>query len=199
MLLIGKEAPDFTAPAVMPDNSILDLFSLSNFAHNKKAVLFFYPLDFTFVCPSEIIALDKRIAEFQKRDVAVMIISIDSHFTHLAYKNTPVNNGGIGCIKIPMIADLTKKIATDYGVLSNGGVAFRGTFILDQHRIVRHQSINDLPLGRNIEEILRLIDALEHFEKHGEVCPANWKRGDNAITPTTSGIEDYLQNHANKL
>ena len=199
MLLIGKEAPDFTAPAVMPDNSILDLFNLSSFLHNKKAVLFFYPLDFTFVCPSEIIALDKRMAEFQKRDTTVMIISIDSHFTHLAYKNTPINKGGIGHVKMPMIADLTKKIANDYGVLSNGGVAFRGTFILDQHRIIRHQSINDLPLGRNIDEIIRLIDALEHFEKHGEVCPANWKHGDNAITPTTSGIENYLQHNINKL
>lgn len=199
MLLIGKEAPDFTAAVVMPDNSIIDLFNLSRFIHNKKAVLFFYPLDFTFVCPSEIIALDNRAAEFEKRGVTVILISIDSHFTHLAYKNTPIEKGGIGQIKIPMIADLTKKIATEYGVLSNGGVAFRGTFIIDQHQIVRHQSINDLPLGRNIDEILRIIDALEHFEKHGEVCPANWKPGDNAITPTTSGIEDYLKQHSSKL
>ena len=199
MLLIGKEAPDFTASAVMSDNSIMDLFNLSSFVHNKKAVLFFYPLDFTFVCPSEIIALDKHISEFEKRGVIVMTISVDSHFTHLAYKNTPVSKGGIGQVKMPMISDLTKKIATDYGVLSSGGVAFRGTFILDQHQIVRHQSINDLPLGRSIDEILRLIDALTHFEKNGEVCPANWKNGDNAIVPTTSGIENYLKNNADKL
>jgi len=199
MLLIGKEAPDFTASTVMPDNSIVDLFNMSSFIHNKKAVLFFYPLDFTFVCPSEIIALDKRISEFEKRDVALMIISVDSHFTHLAYKNVPVAKGGIGQVRMPMVADLTKKISTEYGVLSNGGVAFRGTFILDQHKIVRHQSINDLPLGRNIDEILRLIDALDHFEKHGEVCPANWKTGDNAITPTVSGIETYLKHHSSKL
>lgn len=199
MLLIGKEAPDFIAPAVMPDNTIVDLFSFSNFIHNKKAVLFFYPLDFTFVCPSEIIALDKRMNEFEKRDVAVVTVSVDSHFTHLAYKNTSVNKGGIGHIQMIMVADLTKKISSDYGVLSNGGVAFRGTFVMDQHRIVRHQSVNDLPLGRNIDEIIRVVDALDHFEKHGEVCPANWKRGDQAITPTTSGIEKYLKDNGEKL
>ena len=199
MLLIQKEAPDFNCNAIMPDSSINNAFNLHSYIHNKKALLFFYPLDFTFVCPSEIIALDKKLHEFEKRDVAVMIISIDSHFSHLAYKNTAVEHGGIGHIQIPMLSDLTKTISSDYGVLSNGAMAYRGTFLIDKNKIIRHQSINDFPIGRSIDELLRLVDALDHYEKHGEVCPAGWRKGDTAINPTQDGIASYLKNHSSKL
>ena len=199
MLLIQKEAFDFNCHAVMPDNSINSTFNLFNYIHNKKALLFFYPLDFTFVCPSEIIALDKKLEEFEKRGVVTMIISIDSHFSHLAYKNTAVDNGGIGHVRMPMISDLTKSISSDYGVLASGGMAYRGTFLIDKNKIIRHQSINDFPIGRSIDELLRIVDALDHYEKHGEVCPAGWKKGDAAINPTTEGIALYLKIHSEKL
>jgi len=197
MLLVQKEAPAFESMAVFADNSIRK-FTLEEVPNGQKIVLFFYPLDFTFVCPSEIIALDKRLAEFEQRNATVLLISVDSHFTHLAYKNTPLEQGGIGQIKITMISDLNKKISTDYGVLSNEGIAFRGTFILDQDTIVRHQSVNDLPIGRSVDEILRTIDAIDHTREHGEVCPANWRKGDTAMTPNPTGVKNYLQKYTGK-
>ena len=162
MILIGKKAPEFTAPAVMLDNSINNTFTPHQDAKGKKIVLFFYPLDFTFVCPSEIIALNDKLAEFEKRNVQPVLISVDSQYTHLAYKNTAINDGGIGQIKIPMVADLTKKISSDYGILADAGIAYRATFLIDSNQIIRHILINDLPLGRNISELIRMIDALSH-------------------------------------
>lgn len=193
MILIGKKAPEFTAPAVMPDNSINNTFSPYEDAKGKKIVLFFYPLDFTFVCPSEIIALNDKIVEFDKRNVQLVLISVDSQYTHLAYKNTPIAEGGIGSIKIPMVADLTKKISSDYGILADAGVAYRATFLIDANKVIRHMLVNDLPLGRNISEILRMVDSLAHFEKHGEVCPANWNPGQSAMIPSRAGVVEYLK------
>ena len=192
-VLVGKEAPDFTAPTVMPDNHIDENFSLKTYLKGKVGVLFFYPLDFTFVCPSEIIAFDKRVDAFKKRGVEVVAVSVDSHFTHLAWKNTEVNKGGIGQVKFPMVADLTKKIARDYDVLIEGaGVALRGTFLIDRNGIVRHQVVNDLPLGRNVDEALRMVDALEFHEKHGEVCPAGWQEGKSGMKASAEGVAEYL-------
>jgi len=198
-LLIGKEAPNFKAPTVMPDNSINNDFSLKEFAAGNKCVLLFYPLDFTFVCPTEIIALSHRVGEFASRGTKVAVISVDSHYTHLAWKNTPVNKGGIGNVQFPMVADLTKSIARDYGVLMNDAVAFRGTFLIDEDFVVRHQSINDLPLGRNIDEIIRYVDALSHFQQYGEVCPAGWNKGAAGMKANTEGVADYLTSNADKL
>ena len=193
--LVTKEAPDFAAQAVMPDNSFEEL-KISSY-RGKYVVLFFYPLDFTFVCPSEIIAFDKKLAEFKKRDTEVIGISVDSHFTHLAWKNTPVNQGGIGNIQYPLVADLTKSISENYGVLTgDGAVALRGLFLIDKEGVVRHQLVNDLGLGRNVDEALRMLDALKFTEKHGEVCPANWKEGDEAMKPTAEGVAEYLARHA---
>jgi peroxiredoxin (alkyl hydroperoxide reductase subunit C) len=197
--LVGKQAPDFTANAVMADNEIKADFNLKEYAKGSYAVLFFYPLDFTFVCPSEIIAFNKRLKEFEQRGAKVIAISIDSQFTHLAYKNTPVEEGGIGQVQFPMVADLSKNIARDYDVLFNGEVAFRGTFIIDKNGIVRHQLINDLPLGRNVDETLRTLDALIYHEMHGEVCPANWQQGKAAMTPSSDGVADYLKKFASGL
>jgi peroxiredoxin (alkyl hydroperoxide reductase subunit C) len=192
--LVTKEAPDFTAKAVMPDNSFADL-RLSSY-RGKPVVLFFYPLDFTFVCPSEIIAFDKALGEFRKRGVEVIGVSVDSEFTHLAWKNTPPDHGGIGQIKYPLVADLSKNISRDYGVLFDGAVALRGLFLIDKDGIIRHAVINDLPLGRNVDEALRMVDALQFTEKHGEVCPANWKEGDEGMEPTARGVAEYLAAHA---
>lgn len=195
MSLVTKEAPDFTAQAVMPDNQFSEL-SLSSF-RGKYVVLFFYPLDFTFVCPSEIIAFDKQLAEFKKRNAEVIGVSVDSHFTHLAWKNTAVENGGIGNVQYPLVADLTKNISRDYGVLTgDGAIALRGLYLIDKEGIVRHEIVNDLGLGRNVEETLRMIDALQFTEKHGEVCPANWREGDEAMKPTAEGVAEYLAKHA---
>lgn len=194
-VLVGKHAPDFTAKAVMPDNTINEAFSLHKYIHNKYAILFFYPLDFTFVCPSEILAFNKKLPEFEERDVKVISVSVDSHFSHLAYKNTSINNGGIGDIKYPMVADLKKTISTDYDVLWDDSIALRGTFLIDKKGMVRHQTVNDLPLGRNVDEMLRLIDALQHHEQHGEVCPANWDSSKKAMKPTSEGVMDYLASH----
>ena len=193
--LVTKQAPDFTATAVMPDNSMKEDFSLSDF-RGKYVILFFYPLDFTFVCPSEIIAFDKKLDEFKKRDCEVIGVSIDSQFTHWAWKNTPVNQGGIGNIQYPLVADLDKKISRQYGVLLDMGVSLRGTFLIDKEGVVRHAVINDLPLGRSIDEALRMVDALRFHEKHGDVCPANWKEGEEAMKPTAEGVADYLAKHA---
>lgn len=196
-VLVGKPAPDFTAQAVYGNNEIKEL-RLSSLK-GKYVVLFFYPLDFTFVCPSELIAFDHRLAEFKARGVEVLSCSIDSHFTHLAWKNTPVNNGGIGKVGYPMVADITHAIAQAYDVESADGVAFRGSFLIDKAGVVRHQVVNDLPLGRNVDEMLRMIDALQFTEEHGEVCPAGWKKGEKGMTASTEGVAKYLAENAKAL
>jgi peroxiredoxin (alkyl hydroperoxide reductase subunit C) len=193
--LITREAPDFTATAVMPDNTFKEDFKLSDH-RGKYVVLFFYPLDFTFVCPSEIIAFDKKLAEFKKRNCEVIGASIDSHYSHWAWKNTPVDKGGIGNVQFPLVADLKKQIAEDYGVLLSDGVALRGLFLLDREGIVRHCVINDLSLGRSIDEALRMLDALQFTEEHGEVCPANWRAGEEGMKPTSDGVAKYLAKYA---
>jgi peroxiredoxin (alkyl hydroperoxide reductase subunit C) len=192
---VGEEAPEFKATAVMADNTFKNDFQLSDFK-GKYVLLFFYPLDFTFVCPSEIIAFNKKLDEFKSRNVEVIGISTDSHFSHWAWKNTPVNNGGIGDIQFPLVADLTKEISADYGVLLEGGMALRGTFLIDKEGMVQHMSVNNLGLGRSVDEALRMIDALQHLEEHGEVCPANWSKGDDAMTPTADGVAKYLSDNA---
>lgn len=198
-VLVGKPAPDFTATAVMPDNSFDDKFTLSKYLKGKTGVLFFWPLDFTFVCPSEIIAFNNRLNEFKTRNTQVIGVSVDSHFTHLAWKDTPVEKGGIGNVQFPMVADITKKIARDYDVLLNDAVAFRGTFLIDKNFTVRHQVVNDLPLGRNIEEAIRMVDALHFNEEHGEVCPAGWNRGDEGMKADAAGVAKYLAKNSKKL
>ncbi|HOJ33014.1 MAG TPA: peroxiredoxin [Candidatus Hydrogenedentes bacterium] len=193
--LVTSKAPEFTAMTVMPDNTIAPK-SLSDLRGGKYAILFFYPLDFTFVCPSEIIAFDQKLPEFKKRNCEVIGVSVDSHYTHLAWKNTPVEKGGIGNIQYPLVSDLSKKISQDYGVLFNNEVALRGLFLIDKEGIVRHALINDLPLGRNVDEALRMLEALQFTEKHGEVCPANWKEGEEGMKPTPEGVAEYLSKHA---
>ena len=192
--LVTKEAPDFCAQAVLADNSF-DVISLSSY-RGQYVLLFFYPLDFTFVCPSEIIAFDKAVTQFEDRNTAVIGVSVDSHFTHLAWKNTPPDQGGIGPVRFPLVADLSKKIATDYGVLFNDEVALRGLFIIDKEGIVRHALVNDLPLGRSVDEALRVLDALQFTEEYGEVCPANWHKGEEAMKPTAAGVAEYLASNA---
>jgi peroxiredoxin (alkyl hydroperoxide reductase subunit C) len=189
--LVTKPAPDFTATAVMPDNTFEENFKLSSY-RGKYVVLFFYPLDFTFVCPSEIIAFDAALEKFHKKNAEVIGVSVDSHFTHLAWKNTPHNQGGIGQIRYPLVADLNKQISADYGVLLDAGIALRGLFLIDKAGVVRHALINDLPLGRNVDEALRMLDALQFFEANGEVCPANWREGQAAMKPTAEGVAKYL-------
>ena len=174
-VLVGKQAPDFTVPAVLGDGSIVDDFNLRQTLEGKYGLLFFYPLDFTFVCPSELIALDHRMEQFKARNVEVIGVSIDSHFTHSAWRNTPVNQGGIGPVNYTLAADMRHDIAKAYDVESEIGVAFRGAFLIDKDGLVRSQIVNDLPLGRNMDELLRLVDALQFHEEHGEVCPAGWK------------------------
>jgi peroxiredoxin (alkyl hydroperoxide reductase subunit C) len=192
--LIGQAAPEFTAPAVMPNNTIDD-FSLSTLK-GKYVVLFFYPLDFTFVCPTEIIEFNRNLAAFKELGAEVVGVSIDSQFSHLAWKNTPVEKGGIGEIQYPLVADLTKKISSDYGVLLEGaGVALRGTFLIDKEGVVQHAVVNNLGLGRNIGEALRMVKALQHLEQYGEVCPANWTDGEEAMKPTPEGVAEYLAKH----
>lgn len=193
--LVTKQAPDFTATAVLGDDKIVEDFKLSSLK-GKYTYLFFYPLDFTFVCPSEIIAFDKRLAEFKERNCEVVGVSIDSQFSHFAWRNTAVDKGGIGKIGYPLVADITKQIARDYGVLFNESVALRGSFLIDKEGMVRHATINDLPLGRNVDEALRMVDALQFHEKNGEVCPANWKDGEEAMKPTADGVASYLAKHA---
>ncbi len=194
--LVTKPAPDFTATAVMPDNCFKEDFTLSSYK-GKYVCLFFYPLDFTFVCPSEILAFDKRLQEFKDKNCEVIGVSVDSHFTHLAWKNTPVEKGGIGNIQYPLVADLSKKISLSYGVLlEDVGVALRGLFLIDKEGIIRHQLVNDLPLGRSVDEALRILEAIQFHEQHGEVCPANWKPGEEAMKPTPEGVAEYLKKHA---
>ena len=198
-VLVGKQAPDFTVPAVLGNGEIVDSFTLSSAIKGKYGLVFFYPLDFTFVCPSELIALDNRMSDFKARNVEVIAVSIDSHFTHNAWRNTPVNNGGIGQVRYTMAADIKQEIMKAYDVQSADGVAFRGAFLIDDKGVVRSQIINDLPLGRNIEELVRLVDALQFHEEHGEVCPANWKKGDKGMTASTEGVAAYLAEHAAAL
>lgn len=198
-VLVGKQAPDFTAAAVMPDNSFEDSFTMSKYLKGKIGILFFWPLDFTFVCPSEIIAFDNRVEDFKKRGAEVIGISVDSKFTHYAWKNTPVDKGGIGNIRFPLVADITKSIARSYDVLVNEDVAYRGTFMIDKNGVVRHQVVNDLPLGRNVDEAIRMLDALLFTEEHGEVCPAGWQKGDKGMKPNAEGVASYLKEHAKAL
>ena len=192
--LVTKEAPDFTAQAVLGNNTIEEL-TLSSYK-GKYVVLFFYPLDFTFVCPSEIIAFDKALDKFQAKNAEVIGVSVDSQFTHFAWKGTPVEKGGIGQVGYPLVADLSKNIARDYGVLFDDAIALRGLFLIDKEGIVQHALVNNLPLGRNVDEAIRVLDALQYHEKHGEVCPANWKEGEDAMTPSAEGVADYLAKHA---
>jgi len=188
--LVTKPAPDFTAKAVLPDGTIADL-TLSAY-RGKYVVLFFYPLDFTFVCPSEILAFDRRLKEFHDRNVEVIGVSVDSEYTHFAWREMPVNQGGIGRVGYPLVADLNKNIARAFGVLHDEQVALRGLFLIDREGVVRHAVINDLPLGRNVDEELRMVDALQFTEEHGEVCPANWHKGEEAMKPTAEGVAEYL-------
>lgn len=191
-VLVQTKAPGFTAPAIMPDNEINETLSLDDYK-GRYVVLFFYPLDFTFVCPSEILAFDQKLGEFQDRQCDVIAVSVDSHFSHLAWKNTPVEEGGIGPIRFPMVADLTKEIAERFGVLSEESVALRATFLIDREGIVRSEVVNDSDLGRNVDDVLRVLDALQHREQTGEVCPANWEKGKKAMQPTPAGVKKYLK------
>ncbi len=197
-VLVTKPAPDFVAQAVMGDGSIKADFKLSDL-RGKYVVLFFWPLDFTFVCPTEIIAHDKRAAKFRERGVELVGVSIDSQFTHAAWRNTPVDKGGIGPVSFPMVADVKHEITRAYGVEHPDGVALRGSFLIDRNGIVQHQVVNNLPLGREVDEMLRLVDALQFVEAHGEVCPAGWQKGDAAMKPDAKGVADYLAKHAKEL
>jgi len=196
-VLVAKEAPDFKAQAVMPDNSFKEI-SLSDYK-GKYVVLFFYPLDFTFVCPSEIIAFDKRLGEFASRNVEVIGVSIDSHFSHLAWKNTDINNGGIGNVQYPLVADIDKAITEAYDVRTGPGIALRGSFLIDKDGVVQHQVVNNLSLGRDIDEMLRLVDALQFTEEHGEVCPAGWQKGKAGMKGSTEGVAEYLSENLAEL
>lgn len=198
-VLVGKQAPDFTVPAVLADGSIVDEYTLSEAIKGKYGLVFFYPLDFTFVCPSELIALDHRVGDFKERGVEVIGVSIDSHFTHNAWRNTPVNEGGIGQVGYTLAADISHDICKAYDVESEGGVAFRGAFLIDNNGVVRSQIVNDLPLGRNMDELIRLVDALQFHEEHGEVCPAGWNKGDKGMDASPDGVAKYLSENAEGL
>ncbi|MBV1922201.1 MAG: peroxiredoxin C [Pseudomonadales bacterium] len=198
-VLVGKPAPDFTVPAVLGDGTIVDSFSLSETIKGKYGLVFFYPLDFTFVCPSELIALDHRMDQFTERGVEVIGVSIDSHFTHNAWRNTAVNDGGIGAVKYTLAADMNHGICKAYDVESEGGVAYRGAFLIDTNGVVRSQIVNDLPLGRNMDELIRLVDALQFHEEHGEVCPAGWNKGDKGMDASPEGVAKYLAENAGGL
>jgi len=198
-VLVGKEAPNFTATAVMPDGTMNAEFSLEQF-RGKYVVLFFYPLDFTFVCPTELIAFSKRIKEFEERNVQVIGCSIDSQFSHSAWRNTAVEDGGIGQVTYPLVADVKHQICQAYDVeFEAAGVAFRGSFLIDKDGTVKHQVVNDLPLGRNVDEMLRMVDALQFTEQYGEVCPAGWNKGDEGMKPNADGVASYLSENAGKL
>ncbi|MGB1556860.1 MAG: peroxiredoxin [Oceanococcaceae bacterium] len=198
-VLVGRPAPDFTAAAVLADGSITEKFSLSDL-RGKYTVLFFWPLDFTFVCPSEIIAHDHRVAAFEERGVQVVGVSIDSQFTHHAWRNTPVDKGGIGPVKFPMVADVNHDIVAKYGIAHpEAGVALRASFLIDKEGIVQHQVVNNLPLGREVDEMLRLVDALQFTEEHGEVCPAGWQKGKPGMKASSEGVAEYLAANANSL
>jgi peroxiredoxin (alkyl hydroperoxide reductase subunit C) len=198
-VLVGKKAPDFTAAAVLGDGQIVDNYNFTQATKGKYSLVFFYPLDFTFVCPSELIALDHRIEAFKALNVEVVGVSIDSHFTHNAWRNTAVDNGGIGQVNYTLVADMTHEICKAYDVESEGGVAFRGAFIIDQNGDVRSQIVNDLPLGRNMDELIRLFEALQYHEEHGEVCPAGWSKGDKGMDASPDGVAAYLSAESDKL
>lgn len=198
-VLVGKPAPDFTCNAVLGNGDIVDNFSLSETIKGKYGVVFFYPLDFTFVCPSELLAVDHRMDKFKALGAEVIGVSIDSHFTHNAWRNTPVNDGGIGQVGYSLAADINHDICRAYDVESAGGVAFRGVFIIDQEGVVRSQIVNDLPLGRNFDEVIRLVEALQFHEANGEVCPAGWNKGDKGMTASPDGVAAYLSENADTL
>jgi peroxiredoxin (alkyl hydroperoxide reductase subunit C) len=199
-VLVGRAAPDFNAPAVLKDGAIVNDYNLHKNIKGKYAVIVFYPLDFTFVCPSELIALDHRSEKLRQKGVEVISVSVDSHFTHNAWRNTSVKEGGIGPVKYTMVADINHKITQAYGVEhSEAGVAFRATFLIDQKGVVRHEVVNDLPLGRDMDELLRMVDALQFFDEHGEVCPAGWQKGQSGMKADTKGVAEYLAQHADKL
>lgn len=189
-VLVTQSAPDFKAQAVMPDKSFKQV-SLADYK-GKYVLLFFYPLDFTFVCPTEIIAFSDRGDEFSALDTQILGVSVDSHYTHLAWRNTPRTEGGLGEISYPLVADLNKDIARSYGILLPGGVALRGLFLIDKTGVVRHEVVNDLPLGRSVDEALRMVKALQYFEVNGEVCPANWKEGARSIKPTVTDSKKFF-------
>jgi peroxiredoxin (alkyl hydroperoxide reductase subunit C) len=197
-VLVAHPAPDFTAPAVMPDGSINEHFRLSDL-RGKYVVLFFWPLDFTFVCPSEIIAHDHRIERFRELGVEVVGVSIDSQYTHYAWRNTPVEKGGIGPVRFPLVADVKHEITRAYGIEHPEGVALRASFLIDREGIVQHQVVNNLPLGREVGEMLRMVEALQYFEHHGEVCPAGWRKGQPGMKATPEGVAQYLADHAREL
>ena len=200
MVLVTRQAPDFTSSAVLGNGEIVDNFNFKKHIEGKSAVLFFYPLDFTFVCPSELIAFDHRYEEFKKRGVEVVGVSIDSEFTHNAWRNTPTENGGIGAVKYALAADVKHEIAKAYGIEHpEEGVALRASFLIDKNGVVRHQIVNDLPLGRNIDEMLRMVDALQFHEEHGEVCPAQWEKGKEGMKDNPEGVAKYLKQNADKL
>lgn len=199
-VLVGRPAPDFTTPAVLGDGTIVDSLNFHEAIKGKYAVVVFYPLDFTFVCPSELIALDKRVDDFKERGVEVFAVSIDSHFTHNAWRNTPIDQGGIGQVKYTMVADMAHNVCQAFDVETpDGGVAFRGSFLIDREGVVRHQVVNDLPLGRDMDELLRVVDALQFTEEHGEVCPAGWNKGDKGMKANPDGVAEYLAAEADKL
>ncbi|MBT3280372.1 MAG: redoxin domain-containing protein [Campylobacteraceae bacterium] len=198
-MLVTKKAPDFTATTVLADGQIVEDFNLYENFGEKGTVLFFYPLDFTFVCPSEIIAFSKRVEDFKARGVNVIGVSVDSQFSHFAWRETPVNQGGIGRVNMPLVADLTKSISSDYDVLLDGGVALRGSFLIDADGTIRHAVINDLPLGRNIDEMVRMVDTMIFTNENGEVCPAGWAKGDEGMKADTAGVADYLAKHEGDL
>ena len=200
MVLVTRQAPDFTSSAVLGNGEIVDNFNFKKHIEGKAAVLFFYPLDFTFVCPSELIAFDHRYEEFKNRGVEVVGVSIDSEFTHNAWRNTPTENGGIGAVKYALAADVKHEIAQAYGIEHpEAGVALRASFLIDKNGVVRHQIVNDLPLGRNIDEMLRMVDALQFHEEHGEVCPAQWEKGKEGMKDSPEGVAKYLKQNADKL
>jgi len=188
--LVQQSAPAFKTQAVMPDGSFKEV-SLADY-QGQYVLLFFYPLDFTFVCPTEIIAFSDAVAKFQELGVQVLSCSVDSHFTHLAWRNVPRDQGGLGQIEYPMLADLNKQIAKDYGVCLPGGIALRGLFLIDKKGVVRHEVVNDLPLGRNVDEALRMVEALQYYETHGEVCPANWRKGELTIKANPKDSKEFF-------
>lgn len=198
-VLVGRKAPDFTSAAVMPDGSIKEDFKLSDY-RGKPVVIFFWPLDFTFVCPSEIIAHDHRLEGFKERGVQLIGVSIDSQFTHHAWRKTQPKHGGIGEVQFPMVADVSHSIMNAYGIAHpEAGVAMRASFLIDKEGVVQHQVVNNLPLGREVDEMLRMVDALQFHEEHGEVCPAGWQKGQAGMKPTAEGVAEYLAKNARKL
>ena len=197
-ITVCSEAPNFRAAAVMANGEIKEEFQLLDY-RGKYVVLFFYPLDFTFVCPSEIIAHNNRIKEFEDRNTQIIGVSIDSQFTHLAWRNTPVEQGGIGPIGFPLVADTNHEIIKSYGIPNPDGVAFRASFLIDKVGVIQHSTVNNLPLGRNVDEMLRLVDALQFSEEHGEVCPAGWEKGASGMKATTEGVAEYLAENSAKL